>query len=280
MIHPRSRRHRCVRGGFTFILLVGTHGVAVAGQSPALDRLNLSLGGFHASTDTAVNASTAHAALHDHSNLEDDLGFRKHKTVPRVRLNFLIGDSQGFSLDYFNVNRAHGDVLEKNFSYGGNSYDATAMLHGKLDFDFGSAAYRWWFEHGRDMLGLGLGGAWYRVRARISGSATVNGLPADEASAGTDAHAWAPVLQLGWRHAFNDQWRMYADASGVRKNGGRLYGHIFNVDLGVEWYPWKNLGFGAEYGYTRINLEQRRRAYDDGLNMQLKGPSLFVKLRY
>jgi len=44
-------------------------------------------------------------------------------------------------------------------------------------------------------------------------------------------------LQLGWRHAFNDQWRMYANAAGVKKNGGRLHGHIYNVDLGVAWYP-------------------------------------------
>ena len=196
-----------------------------------------------------------------------------------MRLNLLIGASQGFSFDYFSVNRSRGQVLEHAFSHGGSDYAALATIHGKLDFDFGSAAYCWWFGHGHNVFGLGLGGAWYRVRARIGGSAAVNGVPVGEASASTSARAWAPGLQLGWRHAFNDHWRMYADASGVKKNGGRLYGHIYNVGLGMAWYPWPNLGFGAAYDYTRIKLNQHRRDYDDSLHMRLKGPSLFVKLR-
>jgi outer membrane autotransporter protein len=143
-----------------------------------------------------------------------------------------------------------------------------------------SASYRWWFGNGNDVFGLGLGGAWYRVQASIRGEASVDGASVGEASASTSAHAWAPELQLGWRHAFNDHWRMYADASGVKKNGGRLSGHIYNVDLGVSWYPWKNLGFGAEYGYTRIKLNQHRSNHDEALDMKLHGPSLFVKLRF
>lgn len=118
------------------------------------------------------------------------------------------------------------------------------------------------------------------MQASISGEASVDGESGVDSSASISAQAWAPELQLGWRHAFNEQWRMYADASGVKKNGGRLYGHIYNVDLGVAWYPWENLGFGAEYGYTRIKLNQRHSNYDDSLDMRLDGPSLYVKFRF
>ncbi|MHB1273730.1 MAG: hypothetical protein ACYCZD_13365 [Rhodanobacter sp.] len=88
------------------------------------------------------------------------------------------------------------------------------------------------------------------------------------------------MLQLGWRHAFSDRWRMYFDASGVKKNGGRLSGHIYNAALGTEWYPRPNLGLGAEYGYTRIVLHQHRHSYDANLDMKLHGPSVFLRLRF
>ena len=88
------------------------------------------------------------------------------------------------------------------------------------------------------------------------------------------------MLTLGWRHAFNDQWRMYADASGVKKNGGSLDGHIWNAALGVEYFPWQNVGIGAEYGLTRIKLNQSKRNYDASLDMRLDGPSLFLRLRF
>jgi hypothetical protein len=266
--------------GAASLLLALTGGEASAQPPPPLDRVNLSLGGHYASSDTNIGARTANDEYSGSLNLEDDLGFQQRKTVPRARLDFLIGDRQGFSFDYFSVNRSHGRALARGISYDGNNYDARVAVRGKLDFDFGSASYRWWFGDGNDVFGLGLGGAWYRVQAGIHGEASVDGASVGEAAASTTAHAWAPELQLGWRHAFNEHWRMYADASGVKKNGGRLHGHIYNVDLGVSWYPWDNLGFGAEYGYTRIKLKQHHASHDEMLDMKLNGPSLFVKFRF
>ena len=126
---------------------------------------------------------------------------------------------------------------------------------------------------------MGLGAAYYKIRGGVTGSATLNGVTAS-AHTGADADAWAPNLQLGWRHAFNDQWRMYINASGVRKNGGNLNGHIYDAALGVEWFPWKNVGFGAEYAYTKIQLNQEKRAYDLDLDMKLNGPSAYVRFRF
>ena len=88
------------------------------------------------------------------------------------------------------------------------------------------------------------------------------------------------MLQLSWRHAFNDHARVYIDVSGVKKNGGRLSGHIYNAAAGVEWLPWRHVGLGAEYGRTRIRLDQHERAYNASLAMQLTGPSLFMRVRF
>jgi hypothetical protein len=280
MILSQERRHRRIGIRLAIVPLALASSIACAQQSPALDRVSIWLGGYYANTDTTIGASDRSGQASGNFNLEKDLGFSKHKTVPRARLDFLLGDSQGFSLDYYSVNRSRRENLTRDISYAGNDYSAAATVRGKLDFDFGSAAYRWWFGQGNDVFGVGLGGAYYRVHAGISGTASVDGVPMGQASASSSDGAWAPTLQLGWRHAFDDQWRMYVDASGVRKNGGRLSGHIYNAALGIEWFPWQNVGLGAEYGYTQIRLHQRKRAYDADLDMKLDGPSLFVRLRF
>jgi hypothetical protein len=280
MSHSSSRLLRRAGGAAVFISLALASSASMAQQSPALDRVSVWLGGYYAKTDTNIGASDPSGQYKGNVNLEHDLGFQDHKTVPRARLDFLIGDSQGFSFDYYSVNKSRTKTLSDAISYGGNDYSASASVRGKLDFDFGSAAYRWWFGHENDVFGLGLGGAYYRVRAGISGQASVNGESVGEASTSSNDSAWAPMLQLGWRHAFNDQWRMYFDASGVKKNGGRLSGHIYNGALGIEYFPWHNVGFGAEYGYTRIRLDQRKHDYDADLDMKLNGPSLFVRFRF
>lgn len=280
MTHPPSRRHRRVRHRVAFVSLALASSIACAQPSPALDRVSIWLGGYDARADTSIGASDRSGQYGGDFNLEKDLGFSERKDVPRARLDFLIGDSQGFSLDYYSVNRTRSKSLARSISYAGSDYAATATVRGKLNFDFGSAAYRWWFGHGNDVFGLGLGGAYYRVHAGISGEASVDGEPVGQASSSSTDGAWAPMLQLGWRHAFNDQWRMYVDAAGVKKNGGRLNGHIVNAALGVEWFPWQNVGLGAEYGYSRIVLHQRKHHYNADLDMKLDGPSLFVRFRF
>lgn len=280
MTQPPIRRQRHALRAATLLPLALACGLASARQSPALDRVSLWLGGYDAHADTTIGASDRSDPYSGNFSLEKDLGFRDRKRVPRARLDFLIGDNQGLSLDYHSINRTSSTDLARSIRYAGNDYDADATVHGKLNFDFGSASYRWWFGHGSDVFGLGLGGAYYRVHASISGQASVGGVAVVQDPSSTGDGAWAPMLQLGWRHAFNEQWRMYVDAAGVKKGGGRLSGHLLNAALGVEWFPWRNAGFGAEYGYSRVVLHQRKHAYDADLDMKLDGPSLFMRLRF
>jgi len=252
---------------------------AFAEKSPALDRVSIWLGGYYTTNDTTIGASDPSGQFYGNINLEKDLSFDKHKTEPRARLDFLIGDHQGFSFDYYSLNREHSRSISDSLTYGGNVYNASAKVNGKLNFDFGSAAYRWWFGEGNDVFGLGIGAAYYRVDAHVSGMASLNGQSVQASSDYSDS-AWAPQLQVGWRHAFNDQWRMYFDASGVKKNGGNLNGKIYNAALGMEWFPWQNVGLGAEYSYGRIKLNDNQSHYLANLDMKVNGPSLFLRMRF
>lgn len=96
----------------------------------------------------------------------------------------------------------------------------------------------------------------------------MNGSAVGDASVYTTKSTGAPELQLGWRHAFTNDLRMYFNASGVKKNG-HLSGHIYDAALGLEWFPFHNLGFGAEYDYTRIKIDQTHHYFNDDVAMRL-----------
>ncbi|UPG95542.1 outer membrane protein [Luteibacter aegosomatissinici] len=248
-------------------------------QSPALDNISVWVGGYYTSNDTTLGGQTRILNSSGDVNLEDDLDFKKHKTVPRVRLDFLIGEHQGFAFDWYEVDRSHSKTFNESVNVLGQPVTASAFAKGDLKFSFGSAAYKWWFGTGDDVFGVGLGAAYYKVRGSIDASVTALGQTESQSSS-TDLDAWAPNLQLGWRHAFNDQWRMYINASGVKKNGGQLNGHIYDTAVGLEWFPWQNVGFGAEYAYTRIKLHQDKGRYDLDLDMKLNGPAAYVRFRF
>lgn len=275
-------RHRLPRSFPVFAMAVATAiagSTASAQQSPALDRLSVWLGGYYSNNNTTLSAqgSGSYAGIEGKLNFEDDLGFKKHSVDPRARLDFLLGESQGFSFDYYQIHRDHSASYQQPIPSLGT--DVGANIHGQVGYDFGSASYKWWLGHADDVFGLGLGAAYYSVDFRVDGTAHAG----DEGTSFSDSYddsAWAPMLALGWRHAFDEHWRMYIDASGVKKNGGNLSGHIWNGALGVEWFPWHDAGFALEYAASRLHLD---KAFDQGsakLDLNSDGPALYLRARF
>lgn len=268
-----------------FVLLASGAAVAGDGEGGALparplDRTSVWLGGFNARSDTTL---TARAHVLDYSasasvNLEDDLGLDDVQPVSHARLDFLVGDSQGFSFEYFGYRRSNGRVLARDIDFDGQTYRASAEIRGEFNYDFGSAAYRWWFGEGATAYGLGLGVAYYRVQTLLEGRVSLD----DEslaASTRSSDEALAPMLALGWRHGVSDDLRVYADLSGVAKGGRGLSGHIVDAAVGVEWFPFRRVGLALEYGATTIRLDRRREYLDGRLDLDLQGPSIFLRLR-
>jgi hypothetical protein len=273
------RLPRALRICSAALALCAASSAAFGQQSPALDRVGIWLGGYYSSNDTSLSAqgSGPYAGLYGKLNFEDDLGFDKHSVDPRARLDFLLGDSQGFSFDYYQIDRDLSASYAAPIPALGT--EVGASLKSTVDYDFGSASYRWWFGHGDDVFGLGLGAAYYNVDFRVDGSAEAAGQGAT-ISESYDENAWAPMLTLGWRHAFDEHWRMYIDASGVKKNGGDLSGNIWNASLGVEWFPWQNVGFALEYAASRLHLD---KDYDQGtakLDLNSDGPAFYLRARF
>lgn len=244
-------------------------------ESRALDPASLWLGGYFTNADFTLRAST------DAGNLDTgrvDLA-SGHETLGRARLDLVFWESQGLTFDYYAFGRSSSHVLDQPFSYEGTAYDLHSTLNGKFDLSAGSAAWRWWFGSEDDVFGLGLGAAYYQAKLRVTGSATVDDVTV-QATKRWDEDAVAPLVTLGYKHAFSENLRVYLDASGVRKNGGTLSGHIYDARVGLEWFPWHAVGVGAEYGVSRIHVKRDGSSYDAALDVDLDGPSPFARFRF
>ena len=241
--------------------------------SPALDRVSVWLGGYSLEANVALAASVGTLGT---GNVDLDSG---HENVGRARVDFLVFDNQGFTFDYFTLDRSASQTLDKPFTYQGEPYQLNSELHARFDLAAGSMSYHWWFGGANDIIGIGIGGTYYKVKLGIHGMITVNSASVAGGASWED-DAVAPLVTLAYKHAFSDRLRAYVDTSGVRKNAGKLTGHLYDVRVGVEWFPWQYFGFGAEYGLTRIGLDHDGHSYDANLDFRLQGPSLFARARF
>lgn len=253
-------------------LLVLALPAARAEPSPALDRTSFSIGAFNASPTLKAGVNTNLGRL-DTGDVD-----RKNITMPRIRADVLLFDSQGLSFDYFQYRRDYGGSLASNNTVGSGTVNTTGNANLNAQIDFAKLSYRWWFGSGNTVLGLGAGAAYYEAKFNFVATATVGGATGAVNNNYSD-HAYAPLVEVGVRHAINDNFRLFAEASGISKGGGNLNGNIYNATVGVEWFPVKNVGLVLDYGMTDINLA-RNDASNAQLKVRLLGPSAYLKVRF
>lgn len=246
-----------------------------AEPSPALDRVSIWLGGYQPEVegDLTLQSRDGTQSTGPQRVLEGD------DTIYRARIDWLLFDSQGFTVDFFRWRDRQGGSVSEAFTFNGTNYTLNASLDTETTLDMGNFSYRWWFGSGNTVFGLGLGAAYYKIKLDYSATASVGGV-SDSLFDSESKEAWAPLLTLGLRHQLTEQVRLYVDVSGAKKNGGDQHGDIVNGGVGVEWFPTKNLGLGAEYSATRIRYNWRNDDVQAKLNVDLHGPSLYLRLRF
>lgn len=257
--------------GGALVLALPAH----AERSPALDRISISAGAFHAEPTFKAGVDTPYgrAETSDRTN--------SRVTIPRLRADILLFDSQGISFDYFRYDRSYTRNFSDSGSINGNPVSGTGSIDASIKVDVARLTYKWWIGRGNTVFGVGLGGGYYRadLSASASGSFTAGGQTySDGVSDRYTDDAVAPVLELGLRHAFTPNFRMYAEASGMKRSGSNLHGHLYNANVGLEWFPFKHVGFVADYGVSRVKLYHNSSSSD--LDVRFEGPSLFVKARF
>lgn len=253
---------------------------AHAEPSVALDRISIAAGAFNAEPKISAGVQRDEGYL---STGEQD-GSRV--TLPRVKADVLIGDSQGISLDYYRFDKSYDTALSGSTTQNGQLINGSGTANAKLQLDLAQLAYKFWLGSGNDVFGIGLGAGYYRAKidGTAAGTVTTTTGPVTttrtfSGDSGASESAFAPLLEFGYRHAFSPDLRFIADVSGVKKNGGRLNGHIYSGTAGIEWFFAKNVGLVADYGIQKIQLgrDGDRRA---DLNVKLTGPSAYIKVRF
>lgn len=253
-------------------------GMAQAQQSPALDRLSISAGAFYSEPKIHLGGDTRYGRVDTPDEKIDDV------TLPRVKAELLFGDSHGLSFDYFRFDEDYSAAPSGATVYEGRPVSGSIQAKAKLRLEMARLAYKYWFGKDRNAFGIGLGAAY--LRAKIAGSAVANVSASDpvenyswSGSGQAKDGVWAPTVELAWRHALNDKWRLYAEAGGVKRNGGTVEGHVYNAAAGVEWLAAKNVGLVLDYGIQKIDLHRNGDRTAD-LDLKLTGPSAYVKVKF
>lgn len=240
----------------------------------------LEVGGFRVSSSTRFRLSGS--APGDDVDFERDLEIPSSTTQGYLEAFWRLGRRHQVSANWTRIRRDGGRItLDDDIEWGDEVFPVGVAVSGTNDSDFLSGAYRFsLFKNEKFEVGpaIGIGHVW--IDASLTGQVQVgDGLSGERTVTGSVSSITGDV------GAFFYWWpgqRFLArgDARYIAVGLDGADAAITEGRASLTWYPWRKVGIGAQYAYTR--LEYTRDLLDTNLggNYQYDGLQVLLSVAF
>jgi hypothetical protein len=253
--------------------------VAVKGMD---ERFRLDLGGFFQKFETTVRVDSEKYGQGSEVGLEDDLGLSSNQANFRADGYWRFGRHGRLDFAYTGWNRQADHVIDRDITIGDTTYHAGATLDSRLRVTLVELyyGYSFWntpkFEAG---LQLGLSGAFSKTQFEGTGTISGGGGSAGGSFSTEDRSLVAPIPAIG----IQARWTIVPKllVSGRFRGLGATIDNVKASStqgrVALDYYPWKNVGFGAAYDYMDIKIEKQSSPSVE-LDYKFSGPMAYLSL--
>ena len=253
--------------------------VAVKGMD---ERFRLDLGGFAQKFKTTLRVDSATYGRGTEVNLEDDLGLSSNQINFRADGYWRFGRHGRLDFGYTSWNRTASHKLDKDITIGDTTYHANANLDSTLranviELYYG---YSFWntpkFEAGAM---LGLSAIINKTSFEGQGTIGTGGSSSTQSFSSENRSLTAPLPAIGIqaRYTIIPGLLVSGKIKGFSATIDNVKGSVLEGRAALDYYPWKNVGFGAGYDYMDIKVTKNS---DPSIEFEYRysGPMLYLSL--
>lgn len=251
--------------------------VPAAGAVEPLDTFSARIGGYVSTFDTEVRADGETSDGTD-VDLDRDLGLDEEDAIGYVGLTWRPWEHHEFGIAYYGNDSSSTKVLERDISFDGEIYEASATVRSDFSVDAYEAYYVWWAASNENWaLGPRLGLVWYSADMGLE----VEG-EQGEASISSDVSADLPAPTIGgsWRWTPAEDWRVSADAGYFAVDINDIDADVTFARAGVEWFPWDRVGFSLDYTLSHIKADASKESFNGHFDFVDSGIRLGAVYRF
>lgn len=260
----------------TFSVATAQAGGVSVGTSKVLDRWSLNIGGYLTGLSTDLRLDNPiDGGEGTEINLEDDLGFSSSETVPRLRLAFIMGKRHEISAGWYRTERDSRTTLTQEISWGEETFPIDIDVGAFYNTEFFDVAYTYWF-YSSENTSLGITGG--LVLATLSSGVGVAFI-GQEIEIGQDLSTDIPVPQLGFsvNHHLGSGFVLAGGLGYIAFGLDDWEGDVTTAFAAIEHRTWKNLGFGAGYGYTNYDVDANSADFLGRFKYNVSGFQIYMR---
>lgn len=222
-------------------------------QSQPWEKGAIVFGGFVAffSSDLVFGVEGASS---ESINAEDLLGLDSNLTVFRAGAMYRPGKSRRHQLDfsYASYDRDGSATLTEDITIDGVTYPVGAEVETVFDFDLirGTYSYAFW-QSERVRLAFGLSVYVVPLRYEVDIETTAGNTVVD----GADTTLPLPTLALRAEYRLINKLFLNASVDGMYLPLDDFKGSLVDLNVGLEYRPWKHFGAGLAYNFMGVSVE-------------------------
>ncbi|HEY7368438.1 MAG TPA: hypothetical protein VIA29_01020 [Thermoanaerobaculia bacterium] len=266
------------------LLISAAASAAPEGEFPAgvPETFRVRLGGFFADLETSVSSTPiGDPGLGVAIDFENDLGFEDADTALRADATWRFAKNFAVDFGFVNFSREGSRTATRDFVFGDNVFELGASIGGTFDSTNIYGAFRWDFiKNDTFELGASLGIDYFDLESSVTGSVLVNNvLVSRTTSVAVDAPV--PVIGLQATAALGNKFTIGGYVRFLAINIEEAEGSVVDAAARVDWYVWRNVGFGLSYDYNDLDLERLEfEGFEYSFQYKYQGPRVFVILSF
>jgi hypothetical protein len=238
----------------------------------------LDVGGFRIASSTELRYDLAGQG--QTIDFEGETGLPSNATTIWLDGTWRLGRRHQLLLNYTRSNRDGGRTLQREIHWGDQVFQVGTSVEAEVGSDVVTGYYRFAvFRNDRFEVGptIGLGYLW--LSASLSGSITVGGIPV---SLGRTAETGSITGDVG---GYFEGWLtkrlvLRGDLLYIVVKPENSEASVTDGRLGLHFYPWTHIGFGAQYKYYKYRYDRSLLSADLGGNITYKGGQAYVSFLF
>ena len=246
---------------------------------------SIKFGGFVAAFNSDIGFGVNNAAGVTF-NAEELFGLDTSLTVFRVEAMYRPGDSLRHQLDftYASYHRSGSKTLSEEIDINGTTYPVGARVESVFNFDIIRGDYTYAIlqdERMRIALGLGV----YAVPLKYGLSIETTG--GRSSVEGADTTLPLPALALRGEFQLIPRLFLNAGIDAMYLEISDFKGSLLDVNVALEYRPWKHVGFGLGYNSMSVDVEAESNNSDypgvdfvGNVGIRFNGLMLYGKLSF
>lgn len=239
------------------------------------DKFNLGVGAFWPTINLDLRVDGS--APEEEIDFDEALNLSDYNTTPWINFRWRFGEKWGLLGQAWTISSDGKQVLEEDVSWEDVIFREGTFVAGGAGLD----VVRVFFGRKFDLapqheFGIGLGLHWMNLDAYMEGEILVNDGGTDFYRGEADAAFPLPNIGAWYMYSWSPQWVFMTHVDWLSASIGDYSGGLWDVELGINYQPFENVGFGLSYKSFILDVDVDKESWHGAVEFDQSGPTLAV----